>query len=430
MIAAYLHPPSAAKNGLSMKSYTTIMLCITVFFLYADQNLLAPNLSLIAHDFGFSDAERDRKLGGFIAIGFFIVGGPIALLVGYFADFCNRAILFGLVVIFGESACLGTYWVTTYEQLFFCRVLTGISIGGATPIIFSMLGDLYSGSHRIYVSTFVGISLSAGVAAGQLIAGMVGPSLGWHAPFLIIAIPALCSALTIIFTVDEPKRGDQEKAVRMMRASQNERSEYRSPCLLVENLEERTVVEVSASTMQYQTSHDHPVARTVHSFSEQREEEDVHYSEKIECSKIMKMFSTISVVLIFIQGFPGCLPWGMVSVFLNDYFSENRGMTVQGATAVMTSFSIGGLFGQLFGGWLGQRLYNRDPRYQCLMMGISTMLSVLPVLYLINAPQVGDLGFFFMATIGGFIVNMNGPNVRVVLQVASSLIFSKRSRGD
>ncbi len=125
-----------------MRSYTTFMLSLTVFFLYADQNLLAPNLSAVAEDFGFSDHERDEKLGGYIAIGFFIIGGPVALLVGYFADSFNRARLFALVVIFGETACFATFWVITYDQLFFCRVLTGVSIGGATPIIFSMLGEL------------------------------------------------------------------------------------------------------------------------------------------------------------------------------------------------------------------------------------------------------------------------------------------------
>ncbi|KAJ1440824.1 major facilitator superfamily domain-containing protein, partial [Ochromonadaceae sp. CCMP2298] len=141
-----------------MRSWTTFMLCCTVFFLFADQNLLAPNLTAVARDFGMDDQERDEKLGGWIAFGFFIVGGPVALLVGYFTDTVNRAVLFGVVVFLGESACLGTYWVTTYQQLFLCRVLTGISVGGATPVIFSMIGDLYPGDSRVYASTLVGVS--------------------------------------------------------------------------------------------------------------------------------------------------------------------------------------------------------------------------------------------------------------------------------
>jgi hypothetical protein len=41
--------------------YATALICITVAFLFADQNLLAPNLTRIAHEFGFSDQQRDDK---------------------------------------------------------------------------------------------------------------------------------------------------------------------------------------------------------------------------------------------------------------------------------------------------------------------------------------------------------------------------------
>jgi MFS family permease len=111
--------------------------------------------------------------------------------------------------------------VRTYEQLFFCRVLTGISVGGATPVIFSMIGDMYPGESRIYASTLVGVSFSAGVAGGQLLAGFVGPSLGWRMPFLLVAIPALFCAVVVLFTVKEPSRGDQEQAMRALRESRS-----------------------------------------------------------------------------------------------------------------------------------------------------------------------------------------------------------------
>ena len=145
------------------KEYTTALLCLIVVFLFADQNLLAPNLSLIAFEFGFTNSERDNLLGGQIAIGFFIVGGFISLLAGYLADSMNRIILFAVIVFLGELACLSTYWTTTYTELYICRVMTGISIGGATPIVFSLLADLYPGDSRVSVSTFVGISMAGGI---------------------------------------------------------------------------------------------------------------------------------------------------------------------------------------------------------------------------------------------------------------------------
>mmetsp|Transcript_2188 Transcript_2188/g.4663 ORF Transcript_2188/g.4663 Transcript_2188/m.4663 type:complete len:204 (+) Transcript_2188:72-683(+) len=65
---------------------------------------------------------------------------------------------------------------------------------------------------------------------------------------------------------------------------------------------------------------------------------------------------------------------------------------------------------------MGQRLYNIDQRLQCLMMGITTIASVPPMLYLLNTPSPGSAGFYMMCAGAGVLVNMNGPNVRVVLQ--------------
>ena len=53
------------KTYLSRADYISIALLFALsFFLFADQNLMGPNLTQIATDFGFNDIERDVKLGG------------------------------------------------------------------------------------------------------------------------------------------------------------------------------------------------------------------------------------------------------------------------------------------------------------------------------------------------------------------------------
>ena len=94
---------------------------------------------------------------GYIAMGFFLVGGVASLFFGYLADTMNRCQLFCIVVMCGEVACFATSLVTHYWQLLLCRILTGISIGGVTPIIFSLVGDLFAEDVRVYVCT-LGIS--------------------------------------------------------------------------------------------------------------------------------------------------------------------------------------------------------------------------------------------------------------------------------
>lgn len=114
------------------------------------------------------------------SVGFFLVGGIAALFVGYLTDIVNRFFLFSIVMICGEMASLCTYFVQTYMHLFIFRTITGVSIGGATPIIFSLLGDMYKQSNRIYASSVMGVAISGGTAAGQLMAGTINYSMTFN----------------------------------------------------------------------------------------------------------------------------------------------------------------------------------------------------------------------------------------------------------
>lgn len=82
------------------------MFCLVATLLSADQNLLAPNLTAVAEDFGFADAQRDKYLGGVISAAFFLLGAPAALLIGYLSDTMNRAKLLFWVVVLGMLANL------------------------------------------------------------------------------------------------------------------------------------------------------------------------------------------------------------------------------------------------------------------------------------------------------------------------------------
>jgi MFS family permease len=348
--STYIHIDNIHPMMLqSMKYYTTSLLAVTMFFLCADQNLLAPNLSQIAKEFHFNDHQRDVYLGGYIAFGFFIVGGPMALLVGYFTDVCHRCRLFGLVVVFSSCASLSTYWVRSYPELLICRILTGVGIGGATPVIFSLLGDLYPGSSRVHVSTTIGLAMAAGVASGQLVAGTVGPLWGWRTPFLFVAVPAATCALLVCFTVDEPVRGEQELAVRLWREKQrNQTPLSKPPAPLPRSLSwtmttTATPLPVSSSSREAygvvaliseEDLGDNSVDNDeLHCNRQQLQiEEQVlqgDYQETVNWVKVMTLLRTRSAALIFLQGLPGCLPWGMLIVFLNDFLSSDRGMTIQ-----------------------------------------------------------------------------------------------------
>jgi hypothetical protein len=58
------------------------------------------------------------------------------------------------------------------------------------------------------------------------------------------------------------------------------------------------------------------------------------YDERISWAKTNKLVRIPTNILIIGQGLFGCLPWGMLLTFLNDYLAQNKGLGVSTATLV------------------------------------------------------------------------------------------------
>lgn len=93
-----------------------------------------------------------------------------------------------------------------YIVLFADRASNLTSNLPAMPIIFSLLGDIYTAKERAIVSSLVSLSIGLGIAAGQLLAGLVGPTYGWRVPFVIVSVPAIILTIISWWVIEEPER--------------------------------------------------------------------------------------------------------------------------------------------------------------------------------------------------------------------------------
>jgi MFS family permease len=383
--------------------YSIGLYSVTTILLYADQNLLAPNLSQVATEFGFSDDERDRKLGGDISLAFFLLGAPASLIIGCWGDHSNRMVLTGWTIGLGEGACFATYFSQTYQHLYICRALTGLSLGGALPLMYSVLGDWFGADDRHLVTAVVGMGTGLGTALGQGIAGLMGPRFGWRSPFLVVSIPALICAILLAFTVQDPPRGEMEKAV-LERI--HDRSSRRNAAMIHESLSPGDLSVNQLST--HEETEGPKVKRTLLCRQDWRE----------NWMTFLDLLSTKTFILSLLQGAPGCLPWGIVNTFLNDFLSEDRGMTVEGATMTVLLFGLGNFLGLLIGGVCGRSLYRCNPRYPPLFAGSMAMLGCLPFWILLNNINAHS-GFFrigVVSVLAGAGSGATGPIVKATLQ--------------
>ena len=348
----------------SSRSTYWLILC-AVGLIFSDQNLLAPNLSAAAVDFGLDEQARDDLLGGGLAAGLFIVGGPAALLVGAAADgYIRRVTLLAAILAIGGCGCLGSALAQEYHTLFVARAITGVSLGGGLPLTFSLVGDMFAPHEITVISGRIGIAMSAGTASGQLIAGLLGPRLGWRSPFVIVGSSMMALALAVRGRMNEPRR----------RGS--------------------TIDTVSSRR---------PLASNF--------------------SRWRGIFQIRTVWLVFLQGLPGCVPWGVINTFLPDFLHANSGLTVSEASSVMAVFSIGGFAGMVAGSELGQRLYDSSVRLPAVLMLVTSALAILPSWLLIAATPSTLFGCCALAFAGGFLAAQTGPNIRATL---SNVVLSEQ----
>lgn len=425
--------------------WSVVLFCVTTILLFADQNLMSPNLTAIAREFGFNDEERDKKLGGDIALAFFVLGAPASYVIGCLADTCNRSVLFAITVGIGEAACFASAFCRTYWQLFASRAITGIALGGALPLIGSLLGDLFVASQRHIVNAVVGMGTGLGIMLGQAVAGYSGPTNGWRFPFIIISAPALVCAALVLITVKDPARGQMEAAALAIRRpdmtnspalssaandvspSTDKRPDRREASSDgdVELLSEESGDVEMMETVVLQTLHesqfkDHD-GQIYFRHSGDDEDEDQGGVADVEGAHnhwetFRRLLATPTVRLCLLQGAPGCVPWGIIATYLNDFLAQDKGMTVEAATSVVLVFGLGNFFGLLLGGSGGSYLYSRDKRFPALLAGTSAIVACFPFWYLINlrkdpAPVVVYLG----ALLVGFLCGVTGPIVKASL---------------
>ena len=347
-----------SNSQLDKKDYLSLALLFTLsFFLFADQNLMGPNLSQIADEFGFNDIQRDVKLGGEISLVFWLIGGIFTLFFGYFTDIASRKKLLIISMLFGEIPCFLTGFVETYEQFFWLRALTGIGIGAIIPITYSLLADYFPSNMRSAATGYLGLVVGLGIGGGQLLAGITGPEYGWKISFIIVSVPNFIFLLLYALFATEPPRGKSDK-----------------------NKTDLT---------------------------------------KINYCILKKLISKKTNILVFLQGIAGTVPWSVFFVYLTDYLAQDIGYSVQMASLVVFVIGLSAMIGGFVGGLVGNKLYNINPIYQPLLSGVCTFIGMIPTAFLINLNPVSTGASItyplILGVFSGFFITITAPNMKAVL---------------
>lgn len=115
-----------------------------------------------------------------------IVGMTIgAMGLGLLGDkFGRRKTLLFCTAIF-SVATLATAFVSNIDQIFVLRIIAGLGMGGATPVLLALAAEYAPQRFKGTVTTGVLLALPAGAMLGGLLAAKILPVLGWQGIYLI-----------------------------------------------------------------------------------------------------------------------------------------------------------------------------------------------------------------------------------------------------
>ncbi|MEW5817967.1 MAG: MFS transporter [Spirochaetota bacterium] len=331
------------------------LMALIMIVLNSDANVMSPTLKLIETEFGINDAAIGVMMGLFT-----IIGAVVSLLWGYYADKASRKFLMVLSVGLGEIPCLLTAFAPNYPIFFLLRILTGIGIGAAFPLAFSILGDIYDEKERPVASAILTTSFAFGKIIGTIAGGYLGDAFGWRLPFVVVAAPNIPLIIIFALVVPEPKKGASEEATKELVA------------------------------------------------------QGVLYPKIIRLADYVKLAKIKTNVYLFIQGILGTVPWGAI-FFLNKFLNINKGLTIAAATTIYMIFGIGMILGILVGGKLGGVVFQKQPallpKFCSLTTAAGAVFTIAVVLFIPPDLIILSLSGFLAA----FLAAMTGPNMRTML---------------
>ncbi len=168
---------------------------------YIDRSVLFAVQPLVQSEFHLTNTQVGYLTSAFL--GFYMVAAPFT---GPLADRYSRKLIIVLGAVFWSALTLLTAVTHTYWELLVRHTLVGIGEATFVTIAPTFVADLFPEERRGRIFGIFYLAIPVGTAAGYLLGGKLGPSLGWRYPFYVAAVPGFLLALAVWF-LPEPPRG-------------------------------------------------------------------------------------------------------------------------------------------------------------------------------------------------------------------------------
>ena len=201
---------SKEKEKIETGNY--IFLCFLILLNvmnFVDRQLLASFANFIIPDLSLTNTQ----FGILTGFGFLFFYSIMGLFMGILADKFHRPKLIAIGVGLWSALTAISGAARGFIGLLLPRMFIGVGESILTPTSLSLLGDRFPQNRMGFVTGayYMGIPIGAGLSL--IIAGFLGPTIGWRMCFYILGFIGLLLAIVMFFIKETPRKINKQQSV-------------------------------------------------------------------------------------------------------------------------------------------------------------------------------------------------------------------------
>jgi MFS family permease len=188
--------PAPADAAVPVRQYVFLgFLTLLNVMNFVDRQLLASFANFIVPDLGLSNTEFGL-LTGFAFIVFYAAMG---LVMGALADRVHRPRLVAAALTLWSLLTAASGAARGFVSLAIPRMLIGVGESALTPTSMSLLADRFPAARLGFAAGVYYMGVPIGVGCSLLIAGYLGPAIGWRQCFYVLGAIGIGLAAVMLF---------------------------------------------------------------------------------------------------------------------------------------------------------------------------------------------------------------------------------------
>ncbi len=251
---------------------------------------------------------------------------------GWLSDKFSRKFILSIGCFVWGAFTIILAFLNSYWGMFFVRAFTGLGLAVIVPTTQSLIADYFPQAKRGKAFGVLGLTTVLGAIVGTLYATILGDMTilgfdGWRFVFVSLGIFSIILGVFVVIFAKDPARGLSEEDFDKLKQEKEE--------------EKRTV----------------------------------------KLADYGKILSNKTFMLIVAQGIAGSIPWN--SILFMILWLETMGVEPFMAGIAFAVVAIGAAFGNLFGGFIGDRAEKWNPNKGRILMAQISVFSGIPMMLIL-----------------------------------------------